>query len=711
MGVISWIKKKFFKEENFTIVNISDTIKIPTRDFFKDDISKLNLIDNYKVKYLKVLSKKKLVTTLDLDSNNLKKDMVMVIDLLLHNIFLESDISSLAREELLIQKLKLKSYYDEINSMYINTVTRLIALKELYAKRLVPRRNRMCLVEEINQLSNSLVIFLSQQSSIIKELKAYLALLDISNNDIDIPLLDYRYNKLLFISSNIINNKDLDKLSNIESKIAYIETIFEKYTYQNKDEISRLRVELEKLFNIPKDRKNKNKLLEQVINLEKKFLMYYEYGINLVTEEDINKIYQIKFDILVCDIDYLRKSPIDKNDYGFEYYKKIIFKKLETIILGKNYNLNHSFTFGGGEYIFKKYYKDVNSNEYDLNSALLEKYKLNLLVCFDRENGFNEMLSNNVLLTMMKEEDRTYFEKLLEIPGIIWEDKAPITSILSLIDEECNHPLYWMFKQKEADLNFKMNYLLPEGIKSIDGNLLPEKLKNKIKKESRSMKIVFPCSLEKINGEIFDYEIDDFPINVDIFQKYKGNVILNDGLQEIGEYVFKGLRDTSITIPSSVSKIDYRAFIDTNLKTIVFDDYKNSIILNVRYKMQDFLEMFFRWKETGRIGYYNRGKIIFVEGSEADLLVKNFSPNALLYQEMKLVSNLENIILKNGKQEISIDLKEISMTCARLYMWPFDDLVDSDSSDLLKKIREIILKKSGYDIFEEKEEKAKRRKL
>ena len=417
MGVISWIKKKIFKEENFTIVNISDTIKIPTRDFFKDDISKLNLIDNYKVKYLKVLSKKKLVTTLDLDSNNLKKDMVMVIDLLLHNIFLESDISSLAREELLIQKLKLKLYYDEINNMYTNAVTRLIALKELYAKRLVPRRNRMCLVEEINQLSNSLVIFLNQQSSIIKELKAYLALLDISNNDIDIPLLDYRYNKLLFISSNIINNKDLDKLSNIESKIAYIETILEKYTYQNKDEISRLRVELEELFNIPKDRKIKNKLLEQVINLEKKFLMYYEYGTNLVTEEDINKIYQIKFDILVCDIDYLRKSPIDKNDYGFEYYKKIIFKKLETIILGKNDNFNKIIPINDKFEIFKNSFKDKDSGDYDLVSILFEKYKLNLLVCFDRENGFYEMLSDNILLWEMKDEDKTHFERYLEISG------------------------------------------------------------------------------------------------------------------------------------------------------------------------------------------------------------------------------------------------------------------------------------------------------
>ena len=356
MGIISWLKSKLIKVEYKTLINISDIIKIPTRDFFQDDIDKIKLIDKYKSDYLKALSKKNIVTTLDLDSNTLKKDMGMIMDLLLHNIFLESDISSLSNEELLIQKHKLKLYYDEINNMYTDAITRLVALKELYDKKQVLRRNRICLAEEINQLSNSLVIFLNQQASIVKELKTYQTLLNINSNDVDSTLLYYRYDKLLFMSDGIINKDDLDKFLSIEEKIAYIEIILEKYTYQNKDEISKLKNELFNLFYTSKDRKDKNKLLKQIIDLEKKFLLFYEYGFNLISEEDINTLYEIKFDILNCDIDYLRKSPIDKNDYGFENYKKIIFKKIEKIILGQNDYFNITLSINNRFEMFKNFF-------------------------------------------------------------------------------------------------------------------------------------------------------------------------------------------------------------------------------------------------------------------------------------------------------------------------------------------------------------------
>ena len=240
------------------------------------------MIDKHKDSYLEVLSNKKIVTTLELDSNKLKKDIAMSVDLILHNIFTEQNISSLSNEELLIQKYKLNLYYNELNNIHTELITRLIALKELYDKRKVPRRNRMCLMEELNQLSNFLVIFLNQQVSIIKELKTFQTLLNISSKDIDSFLLDYRYNKLLFIASEIINKDELDKYSCIEEKIAYIETLLEKYAYWNKDKISKLRDELIELYSCSINRKNKDKLLEKIVSLEKKFLLFYDYGFNLI---------------------------------------------------------------------------------------------------------------------------------------------------------------------------------------------------------------------------------------------------------------------------------------------------------------------------------------------------------------------------------------------------------------------------------------------
>lgn len=107
MNLIKWIKKKIFKEQEVGIINIGDIINIPGRDFYKDDESKIKLIDNYKDKYLEQLSIKKVITTLDLDSTNLKIDMVMIIDIILHSLINIDSIISLTQEELLIQKKKL----------------------------------------------------------------------------------------------------------------------------------------------------------------------------------------------------------------------------------------------------------------------------------------------------------------------------------------------------------------------------------------------------------------------------------------------------------------------------------------------------------------------------------------------------------------------------------------------------------------------------
>mgnify|MGYP007056183873 CR=1 FL=1 len=51
MNIIDRFKKWFFKEENVGIINIGDIIQIPGREYFKDDLAKLNQIDIYKEEY------------------------------------------------------------------------------------------------------------------------------------------------------------------------------------------------------------------------------------------------------------------------------------------------------------------------------------------------------------------------------------------------------------------------------------------------------------------------------------------------------------------------------------------------------------------------------------------------------------------------------------------------------------------------------------
>ena len=504
----------------------------------------------------------------------------MVQDLLLHHIFWDNDTLKLSTEELFIQKCKVKLYYGELDSLYRYTIARLIALNELHDQKVIPRWNRMCLAEEINKLSTSLVLYLTNQASIVHKLKAYIASMDINCGDIDTSFLINRYNKLLFISNDIIDVNDIESLPNIEDKIAYMETVLEKYVYCNKGKVQELRNELDNIFNVSS---NKEELLRKVISLEKLFILFYEYGNKLVNEDDLKRLYEIKFNLLVSDIYYISSSPIKKEDKGFEYYKNIIFKKLETIILGKNKNFNDMDITGESFEKFKNSFKDSVTNEFDLEKILLDMYRLQLLVCFDKENGFEDLLfSHPTLRTSSDVKNKTYFEQFLNIPGISLEEKIPFVSALQLIcEEDCYHPLYLVFNAYAKKYSPRA-YILPEGVKSIDGKLLPPKIKDKIKAESRGRRIVFPSTLKSIKGSIFEYSIDDTICASDerFWSKYYNNVRLYEGLEEIGENVFLGLEDFSITIPSSVRMIGLLSFEGTDLKSITLDDYKKSNVLN-----------------------------------------------------------------------------------------------------------------------------------
>ncbi len=86
MGFINSIKKLFFKEKEVGIINIGDTIQIPDRSFYKDDIETINLMNKYKEKYLQLLSQKRTITTKEIKFDSLQEDMIMNVDLLFHNL-------------------------------------------------------------------------------------------------------------------------------------------------------------------------------------------------------------------------------------------------------------------------------------------------------------------------------------------------------------------------------------------------------------------------------------------------------------------------------------------------------------------------------------------------------------------------------------------------------------------------------------------------
>ena len=61
MSFLEWTKSLFKKKEQLEtgVVRVSDAIKTPGREYFKDDNEALIEIDNFKKEYLRLLSNRK----------------------------------------------------------------------------------------------------------------------------------------------------------------------------------------------------------------------------------------------------------------------------------------------------------------------------------------------------------------------------------------------------------------------------------------------------------------------------------------------------------------------------------------------------------------------------------------------------------------------------------------------------------------------------
>lgn len=619
MNFINKLKSLFFNETQVGIINLGDIIQIPGRDYYKDDIEKINSIDSYKEQYLQLLSQKRTITTRELKFDNLQEDMIMNVDLLLHSIITDEHFLNLASEELMIQMAKLKMYLLEINKMEVETITRLIALKELEKGKGVPRRNKNCLTDEINNLSNSLVIFLGQKTAIQKEIDAYLRTISINNSEKDYDILFKRWENLWFISSSILEPSAVNRIDDLITKIAIVERWLEIYAYKNKNEIKMLDSQLEELNNIEKTKDNKKDLLEKISYLEQRYLLFYEYGRNVIYEEQIQNLYKVKFDILTCDIDFLRESPIHKDDYGFSYYQDIIFSKIERILKGENASVKVSFQ----DDVIKAIEIIIDAlknadGEFDYELILKNKYMLNLVISFDEKFGFEEMLSNNTLYPLISYKNMNFFEDILyrNTGGIEWSYSIPLKSALSILpkelipdneyaDEKIYIAIYKLYEisKKYENQNF---YDLPSGIVTIDASKVYDKIVLKIMQESDNKILMFPDTLKSIEGNLFT--------------GHHQNLSLNDGLEMIGLHAFKYYQGNSIVIPSSVRKISNDSFAGKEKYAYIeFDNYENSLLLKDKEALKEFLRYFFykRGKQQ-LVGFDMNKEVSYPKESEID---------------------------------------------------------------------------------------------
>ena len=208
-----------------------------------------------------------------------------------------------------------------------------------------------------------------------------------------------------------------DNLTNTD-KTTYIEILIDKFTYENKDLIDKLKEQLDLIANSEIE----NMVVQiNVIDNLKKIKMYYnifnKYGRNKLTKEDFEDLYQIIFNVYTYfpSFSYFNfsryyNSITDNNEK--EFYRSIIDFKLVLL------KLKQSPIFKGNKQysedivnilmtIFEKYDKDYwnlsnssnisfYSNYFD-NLPITEKiinFNLKLLLSLDYESGFDDYFAD-----------------------------------------------------------------------------------------------------------------------------------------------------------------------------------------------------------------------------------------------------------------------------------------------------------------------------
>lgn len=676
--------KQLFKKQKYNIgvIRFGDNIVIPGRDYFKDE-KDIELLEEYKEHYIEELSKRKVTTTLNFNSDKLKQDMNMNVDLILRILMDNEDFYLLAPEELMIQSAKLKMYYEEISALEKETILRLVSLKEIEKGKRIPRYNKMALEEEINQLSIILEMYSYRKTAINIELKNYFDVLstkDLSKEDTGV--LDKRLKKLLFITEGIVDREEIDKYEDIKTKIAVLERECERYAYLNKEEAEKI--------------KESNDLSD-----ENKILLFYEYGKNYFDESFVKSFYIYKFNMLTCYINNkFTDSPINKDDYGLSYYEYIISNEIQT--------MQSSFYFShlvGDEIDIKGLLEDARRylkndyGEFDYKEILTNKLKLTFILSLHYIN-LNHFFDKNIVHL---NEPNGYEEILHKCSsGMTWHNSVPLASIFEVAsDSSTNHPLYSFYKLNRINTDL----LIPEGVKSVNLSELSEEYLSKIDGDLISgKKYKLPSTLDILTGSL------KHPL------QSKMTLYLNDDLKCINDDILHG-NYRKISIPSSLSTIYYYNLDTCQVGTVEFRDFKNSKVINDEVKFIEIIEKFSTEVDTHKTDIhfpskdnlnlqerYRKGG--FSTSNHAALFDRQY--NIYFYESHMMFKNIcftsedieTPIVIPSS--ELTTTFKKYDSYYKRSYRtgWP-------NYSEIYLKIRNILLEKTGYDISGKEENKQK----
>ena len=202
------------------------------------------------------------------------------------------------------------------------------------------------------------------------------------------------YQNLFNIESNF------EKELSITDKIVYLELFIDKFIYENKDLIVKLKEKLDIISNSEiKDKDEQKDIINKLMKIKKYYIIFDRYGRNKISKEDFEDLYQIIFNVYTYFADgeefkkyYLNQTRKCNDMYTKDellIYDRIINYKLDLLRLKKStiFN-NNNFNSTILNILFEML--DINKKTQDRNLVK----NLTLLLSLDYENGFDMYFDN-----------------------------------------------------------------------------------------------------------------------------------------------------------------------------------------------------------------------------------------------------------------------------------------------------------------------------
>lgn len=331
-------------------------------------------------------------------------------------------------------------------------------------------------------------------------------------------------------------NINLDKNLQIDDRLTYAEILLNKFVYENKCLISKLKEQLDLIANSEiKDKNKQQEIIDNLMKIKKYYNIFYNYGRNLIDDKDIEDLYQIIFNVytyfpLDCDFsEYYNSLPPNKEK---STYTKIVKSKLEIFKLGKS-KIFETSNIPKEELIKwadKNYFKFDRTYYYDQYQAVVN-HCLKILLLMDHEHGLEQFFESTIV--NLKNYDLT--DILFTLSYDILDRHITKYSFYKL--------LFGMY------LNFDSP--LQEQIYSLEDHIGPYNY-YKIKK--------------------FLYEVID---ELEIFRKiYKDKIFFNNlpegikyfSTKHFDSYIKNYCLNKIITLPNSVNKVDITLDYSENIK-------------------------------------------------------------------------------------------------------------------------------------------------